>query len=150
MRTPQNNVIPIGEGLHTPTCQQSCTVSDAGQVPMKSPARLLTQAEPGIDLKPNSSINTTTPDDEQITYSVGADDRVYVTAGRSPAVADSAVLFSDVEKFRILTAEWPMLRLVRIWNALPRNPNLTRFESRSIAVARLWRAIGERRAALPS
>ena len=47
----------------------------------------------------------------------------------------------SLEELTTFTSAWPMLQLVRVWNQLPGRRRLTRFENRSIALQRLWRAL---------
>src|SRR3954469_14178383 len=52
-----------------------------------------------------------------------------------------AVAFSTPEQLDAVTANWPMRRFVDVWNQLPGQRRVARFENRSVAVQRLWRAI---------
>src|SRR4051794_19247082 len=52
-----------------------------------------------------------------------------------------AVAFSTPEQLDAVTANWPMRRLIDVWNQLPGHRRVARFENRSVAVQRLWRAI---------
>src|SRR3954454_15500367 len=52
-----------------------------------------------------------------------------------------AVAFSTPEQLDAVTANWPMRRLVDVWNQIPGQRRVARFENRSVAVQRLWRAI---------
>src|SRR3954451_19931764 len=56
-------------------------------------------------------------------------------------VPQDAVAFSTPEQLDAVTANWPMRRLVDLWNQLPGQRRVARFENRSVAVQRLWRAI---------
>jgi hypothetical protein len=51
------------------------------------------------------------------------------------------MVFSSLEQLTRETESWPMRRILEIWNQLPGERKVTRFESRSIAVERLWRAL---------
>jgi len=62
--------------------------------------------------------------------------------GCSEAEARKAVMrVPSLEELTTFTSAWPMLQLVRVWNQLPGRRRLTRFENRSIALQRLWRAL---------
>ena len=62
--------------------------------------------------------------------------------GCSEAEAGKAVMrVSSLKELTTFTSAWPMLQLVRVWNQLPGRRRLTRFENRSIALQRLWRAL---------
>jgi len=49
--------------------------------------------------------------------------------------------FASEQEFHELAKEWPMKRLVAIWNPLPGVQAVTRFTDRKTAIARIWRAI---------
>src|SRR5215210_8599882 len=49
--------------------------------------------------------------------------------------------FASTDELTQLVAEWPLRRLVEIWNKLPGVRPLSRFENRVIAVQRIWRAL---------
>jgi Protein of unknown function (DUF3489) len=40
-----------------------------------------------------------------------------------------------------ISADWPLSRLVEIWNSIPGNTEVTKFQDRKKAVARVWKAI---------
>src|SRR3954451_3022220 len=66
------------------------------------------------------------------------------SAGLLSATAElpqDAVAFSSPEQLDAVTANWPMRRLIDVWNQLPGQRRVARFENRSVAVQRLWRAI---------
>src|SRR3954447_4693680 len=54
---------------------------------------------------------------------------------------EDAVAFSSPEQLDAVTANWPIRRLTDVWNQIPGHRRVARFENRSIAVQRLWRAI---------
>jgi len=60
---------------------------------------------------------------------------------------DAAEALPDAERFRTegglakLTADWPMARLVEIWNGLPGVTPIVKFKDRATGVARIWKAI---------
>jgi hypothetical protein len=54
---------------------------------------------------------------------------------------DAACVFSRFEEFKVMTTEWPMRVLLEIWNRLPTQRRVTKFENRRIATERLWRQI---------
>jgi hypothetical protein len=49
--------------------------------------------------------------------------------------------FASEPEFEQLAGEWPMKRLVEIWNGLPGVEPVTRFTDRKTAIGRIWRAI---------
>ena len=49
--------------------------------------------------------------------------------------------FASEQELRELASQWPMKRLVEIWNRLPGVERVIRFTDRKTAIARIWRAI---------
>jgi hypothetical protein len=49
--------------------------------------------------------------------------------------------FASEQELQELASEWPMKRLVEIWNRLPGVERVTRFTDRKTAIARIWRAL---------
>ena len=49
--------------------------------------------------------------------------------------------FASEQELQKLPTEWPMKRLVAIWNHLPGVQPVTRFTDRKTAITRIWRAI---------
>jgi Protein of unknown function (DUF3489) len=54
---------------------------------------------------------------------------------------DGCVTFASERQLYELAQDWPLRRLVRLWNALPGVQPVHRFENRTIAASRLWRAL---------
>src|ERR1051325_11226298 len=66
------------------------------------------------------------------------------SVGALPATAappQDAIVFSTPEQLIAGTVDWPMRQLVEVWNKLPDQRRVTRFENRSIAAQRIVRAI---------
>jgi hypothetical protein len=63
------------------------------------------------------------------------------------ASADEAEAVANAERFRNeaglakIAADWPMARLVEIWNGLPGAEPIRKFKDRATAVGRIWKAI---------
>ena len=53
----------------------------------------------------------------------------------------NGVRFATEKEFASIAAEWPMLRLVAIWNKLPGVMPVRKFKDRSTAIRRIWAAI---------
>jgi hypothetical protein len=51
------------------------------------------------------------------------------------------VTFATEQELDQIVADWPMRRLVEVWNRLPGIRTVRRFEDRKIAVSRIWRAL---------
>jgi hypothetical protein len=76
------------------------------------------------------------------TFTIDAENQITVYASKKEAAAASATdAFAAQEEIAELTAEWPMQRLVGIWNSLPGVNQVSKFTSRKIAVERLWKVL---------
>jgi hypothetical protein len=73
-------------------------------------------------------------------YVIGSDGRVRVLKAGT-TVDPTSVVFSSLEQLAQVTESWPMGRILEIWNQLPGERKVTRFENRRIAVERLWKAL---------
>jgi hypothetical protein len=49
--------------------------------------------------------------------------------------------FATEQELHELAGAWPMKRLIAIWNSLPGVQAVQKFENRTIAISRIWRAI---------
>ena len=81
-------------------------------------------------------------------YIFGIDPNFNVTARRKRRKADvrnNVLTFASDKELAEITAEWPVTRLVAIWNKLPRVKSVARFASRSIAIQRIWTAVQAQR-----
>lgn len=54
---------------------------------------------------------------------------------------DGALTFSSEQELAHIAQDLPLRRLVELWNGLPGMRSVQRFEDRTIAVSRLWRAL---------
>jgi Protein of unknown function (DUF3489) len=52
--------------------------------------------------------------------------------------------FATERELHELAGAWPMKRLIAIWNSFPGVQAVQKFENRTIAIARIWRAIQPR------
>lgn len=65
----------------------------------------------------------------------------------APTVQDGLILFATEKEFMKATAEWPMPRLVEIWNSFAGTPGfdelkpVKKFENKTKATRRIWEAI---------
>jgi hypothetical protein len=78
---------------------------------------------------------------DAVRYLITKDDRVRVLPDGVPEPEDAELVFSTAEELQAGVAEWPVRRLVTIWNKLPEVKAITRFENRRVAAERIWRAI---------
>ena len=73
-----------------------------------------------------------------------------------PNAADASECGPDLTQFDSagtlakISADWPMSRFVEIWNSIPGNSEVTKFQDRKKAVARIWKAIQPLAKAQPS
>ena len=79
-------------------------------------------------------------------YWMASDGSITVTA-ETPEPDNAVGGFSTLEELRAVTVGWPMRQLASVWNKLRGQRQVTRFENRSIATERLWRAIEQQSAA---
>jgi Protein of unknown function (DUF3489) len=76
------------------------------------------------------------------TFTIDRNNQILVLASKKEAAATSATdAFTNSDEFAELTAEWPVQRLIGIWNSLSGVMPVSKFTSRKIAVERLWKAI---------
>ena len=78
------------------------------------------------------------------TFTIDANNQILVFSSKKEAAAASATpfdAFASQSEFAELTAEWPMQRLVGLWNSLPGVSAVAKFTSRKIATERLWKAL---------
>jgi hypothetical protein len=62
------------------------------------------------------------------------------TAKEADAVPNTE-RFSNEAALAKLAANWPVARLVEIWNSLPGETQVKKFKDRATAVSRIWKAI---------
>ncbi len=76
------------------------------------------------------------------TYTIDTDDNITV-CGSAKEIRGSGDIehFGSVKELGKLAEGWAAIRLVQIWNSLPGGKPVTRFQSRKVAVARIWAAI---------
>ena len=75
-------------------------------------------------------------------FHVTSDDYIGIINQQGPAETDTAGSgFASEQQLHELAKEWPMKRLVEIWNRVPGVHAVARFTDRKTAVARIWRAI---------
>ena len=67
-------------------------------------------------------------------------DRDNHTAAFAGSKQPENAFHSEAELYK-LTAEWPVSRLVEIWNSIPGFAAVKKFKDRKTAVARIWKAI---------
>jgi hypothetical protein len=78
------------------------------------------------------------------TFTIDAENNI--TAYNSPAEANGSdggevTAFDSQAALAKLSAEWPIVRLVEVWNGIPGQTPVKKFQDRKKAVARIWAAI---------
>jgi hypothetical protein len=75
-------------------------------------------------------------------FEITSDDHILSIMDDSQAEPDGhRTAFKSEQELHELACAWPMKRLVAIWNSLPGVQAVQKFENRTIAIARIWRAI---------
>ncbi len=62
-----------------------------------------------------------------------------VTISNTAAVAEGSTAFDSEQELAQATSDWPVSRLVEIWNGLPEVTALRKFKDRATAVSRIWK-----------
>ena len=73
-------------------------------------------------------------------FSITASNQVRVFASEREVPAGEAV-FGSAEQLAALVQEWPIARLVEVWNQLPGAKQIRKFTERNSGVRRLWQAV---------
>lgn len=73
-------------------------------------------------------------------FSITASNQVRVFASEQEAPTAETV-FGSAEQLAALVQEWPMARLVEVWNQLPGAKQIHKFTDRKSGVRRLWQAV---------
>jgi hypothetical protein len=76
-------------------------------------------------------------------FEITSGDHLLTLTGDAPQEAEGRdSRFATEHELNELAGQWPMQRLVELWNRLPGVQPVSKFENRKIAIARIWRAIG--------
>ena len=73
-------------------------------------------------------------------FFIGKDHKI-CRSEESDVVLDTAVRFSTLDEFRRVASDLALSQLLAMWNELPGVRTISRFENRTIAVDRIWRAL---------
>jgi hypothetical protein len=154
-----NKIVPITEGVQKPKRQRISAGSGNGGIGIEITARVIREPGPADSVPQKqpevtdptapliSSRETTNLPQKESRYWIANDGSVNAAA-EAPEPVDAVGSFSTLEELRAVTGGWPMRRLVSVWNQLAGKRPVTRFENRSIATERLWRAIEQQSAVL--
>ena len=80
-------------------------------------------------------------------FHLTTDDHICAISEQDGGDIEGGSRFVSEQELGKLAQEWPMKRLVEIWNRLPGVQAVTRFTDRKTAIARIWRAIQPQTAA---
>ena len=78
------------------------------------------------------------------TFTIDADHNItaYANAGEAKqGDAAGVIQFDSQAALAKLSADWPLSRFVEIWNGIPGQTPVKKFQDRNKAVARLWKAV---------
>jgi hypothetical protein len=78
------------------------------------------------------------------TFTIDADNNISVFTSKKEAAAASVTPFdpfTSPSELADLATDWPMSRLVEIWNSIPGVSAATKFTNRKVATERIWKAI---------
>jgi len=78
------------------------------------------------------------------TFTIDSETNITVFASYKEAKtsdATDAVIFTTEDELAKLAADWPISRLVEIWNSLTGVTPVKKFTDRKTAIARIWKAI---------
>ena len=77
------------------------------------------------------------------TFTIDSDNSItaYATAGDVLAGATDIAVFDSQAALAKAAADWPRTRLVEVWNSIPGQKPVTKFQDRKKAAARIWAAI---------
>ena len=85
-------------------------------------------------------MNVTTREYVVKTFVIDRVDNVAVYAGSAP-LPEGTAAFASEKQWAALVADWPLARLVGVWNGLPGLQPVSKFTDRATAVHRIWRAV---------
>src|SRR5258708_28571003 len=77
-------------------------------------------------------------------FTIDADNNISVFTSKKDAAAASATPldpFTSQSELADLATDWPMSRLVELWNSIPGVTAVTKFTNRKVATERIWKAI---------
>ena len=87
------------------------------------------------------------------TFTIDAENNITAHASSQEATlveGAGVIQFNSQASLANVSSDWPVSRLVEIWNSIPGNTEVTKFQNRKKAVARIWKAIQPLAKAQPS
>ena len=77
-----------------------------------------------------------------VTFTITEDNNITAHASAEEARAEAgSITFDSQPALAEVSAEWPASRLVEIWNSIPGNTPVKKFQNRKKALGRIWNAI---------
>ena len=73
------------------------------------------------------------------TFTIDMENKVGTEAEQT--AAPGAKRFSSMEEFAEMTQDWPLSRLIAVWNGLPGVTAVRKFTDRKTAVTRIWKTL---------
>jgi len=87
------------------------------------------------------------------TFTIDAENNIIAHASSQEATlveGEGVIQFHSQGSLATASSDWPLSRFVEIWNGIPGNAEVTKFQDRKKAVARIWKAIQPLAKAQPS
>jgi len=78
------------------------------------------------------------------TFTIDTDNNITAHTSSQEATlveGEGVIQFNSEGGLAHASGDWPMSRLVDIWNSIPGNTEVKKFQDRNKAVARIWKAI---------
>jgi len=77
------------------------------------------------------------------TFTIDSENNItfYASLKQTEGSAEGTETFSSPKELGKLAAQWPVARLVEVWNSLPGVVPVKKFTSRGLAATRIWKAI---------
>ena len=149
---PRNKIVPITTGLREADQDQMQGAPGAITLEIKvskgvpgTSRTLVTREQETVPGDITAGTNVMSEQNDTVqrrrTYWIDGDGNAGVLGAAAPPPATPVATFSSHEELKAVASDWPMRFLVEVWNRLPGQRPLTRFENRRIAFDRLWRKI---------
>src|SRR5882757_8198297 len=77
-------------------------------------------------------------------FTIDAENNIPAHASSQEAIlaeGTGVIQFHSQASLASESSDWPLSRFVEIWNSIPGNTEVTKFQDRKKAVARIWKAI---------
>jgi hypothetical protein len=149
---PQNKIVPIMTGLRE--SEQQRMQAPAGGITLEIKVSKQVAADPQTpvthvqehlpgETTTETNLMSKRADVPQTTrtYWISGDGNAGVPGAAAPTSGGPVATFSSFEELKAVASEWPMQFLVEVWNRLPGQRPVTRFENRRVALDRLWRGV---------